>query len=141
MQLTHSNYGRYRQSADRAVRQGAVTALPRRARQYQRALAATLAGQLELVVADARARGWSALGLHGRGRVATAVLRQSDLHGEHEITAMHRYVGASKRALDLPEVHLYDLYMPLTEGVEGLSSRSPRGGRRCSTGPEPLGKE
>jgi len=31
---------------------------------------------------------------------------------------MHRYVELRKRALDLPDVHLYDLYVPLAQGVD-----------------------
>ncbi len=120
VQLTQSNYGRYRQSSDRAVRKGAVTAYLGTLRQYQHALAATLAGQFELDVAYARARGYdNALAAYmDKDEVATAVHDNLIATVNANLPLMHRFVALRKQALGLDEVHLYDLYVPLAEGVE-----------------------
>ena len=120
VQLTLANYGRFRASPDRAVRRAAVTGLFGTLRQYQHAFAGTLAGQVKLDVAYARARGYdTALAAYlDKDNVSPAVydnlVRTINAHTD----LLHRYVELRKRALGLPDVHLYDLYIPLAAGVE-----------------------
>jgi len=120
VQLTLANYGRFRASTDRAVRRGAVTAFLATLRQYQHALAATLAGQCELDVAYARARGYdTALAAYlDKDGLAPAVYDNlvATVHAHRPL--LHRYVELRKRALGLADLHLYDLNVPLTQGVE-----------------------
>ncbi len=120
VQLTLSNYGRYRGSANREVRKGAVTALLSTLRVYQHALAATLAGQAKLSVGYARSRGYAtALEAYlDKDEVAPAVYE--NLVGTVRANAplLHRYIALRKKLLKLPDVHLYDLYTPLVADVE-----------------------
>jgi oligoendopeptidase F len=120
VQLTLSNYSMFRQSPDRAVREGAVTVFLATLRQYQHALAATLSGQYKLDVAYARARGYdTALAAYAdKDDVATAVYDNLLTTVEANLPLLHRYIALRKRALGLPDVHLYDLYIPLAAGVE-----------------------
>lgn len=120
VQLTLSNYSRFRQSPNREVRRGAVTAFLGALRQYQHALAATLAGQFELDVAYARARGYdTALAAYlDKDEVATAVHDNLIATVNQNLPLLHRFVALRKQALKLDEVRLYDLYIPLVEGVE-----------------------
>lgn len=120
VQLTLSNYGRFRASPDRAVRREAVTAFFATLRQYQHALAAALAGQFELDVAFARARGYdTALEAYmDKDGIDTAVYDNLIATVNANLPLLHRYVELRKQALGLPDVHLYDLYIPLAAGVE-----------------------
>jgi oligoendopeptidase F len=142
VQLTLSNYSRFRQSSDRAVREGAVKAFLGTLRQYQHALAATLAGQFELDVAFARARGYdTALAAYlDKDEVATAVHDNLINTVSANLPLMHRYVEMRKKALGISEVHLYDLYVPLAKGVE-REIAFPEARQTLLAGLAPLGRE
>ncbi|MCG6950329.1 MAG: oligoendopeptidase F [Acidobacteria bacterium] len=120
VQLTLSNYSRYRASADRSVRRAAVEALFGTLRRYEHTLAATLAGQFELDVAYARARGYdTALEAYlDKDDIAPAVYDNLVSTINANLPLLHRYVELRKKALGLDAVHLYDLYIPMVEGVE-----------------------
>jgi len=120
VQLTLSNYPRFRASADRAVRREAVAALFGTLRQYQHVLAATLAGQFELDVEYARARGYeTALEAYlDKDNLSPAVYNNLVETVNDNLGLLHRYVELRKKALGLNDLHIYDLYIPLAEGVD-----------------------
>ena len=120
VQLTLSNYPRYRASADRDVRRGAVEAVFGTLRQYEHALAATLAGQFQLDVDYARARGYeTALEAYlDKDDIAPAVYDNLVSTINADLPLLHRYVELRKKALGLEDIHIYDLYIPLAEGVD-----------------------
>jgi oligoendopeptidase F len=119
VQLTLANYVEFRASPNAAVRRAAVTALLGTLRQYQHGLAATLAGQVGLDVAYARARGYdTALAAYlDKDDVNPAVYENLVRTVNAHLPLLHRYVALRKRMLGLPELHLYDLYVPLVPGV------------------------
>ena len=88
-------------------------------RQFQHALAATLAGQFQLDVDYARARGYdTALEAYmDKDDMATAVYKNLVSTINANLPLLHRYVELRKKALGLDDLHLYDLYIPLAEGV------------------------
>jgi oligoendopeptidase F len=120
VQLTLSNYPRYRASSDRTVRRAAVAALFGTLRRYQHALAGTLSGQYQLDVDYARARGYdTALEAYlDKDAIDPAVYKNLVTSIHDYLPLLHRYVELRKKALGLDEVHLYDLYIPLAQGVE-----------------------
>jgi len=119
VQLNLANYGRYRASANRDVRRGAVAALFGTLRQYQHALAATLAGQFQLDVDYARAHGYdTALEAYlDKDDIDVAVFDNLVATINANLPLLHRYVDLRKKALGLEDIHLYDLYIPIVEGV------------------------
>ncbi|HUJ44391.1 MAG TPA: oligoendopeptidase F [Opitutaceae bacterium] len=119
VQLTLSNYARYRASPNVAVRRAAVAALFGTLRQYQHALAATLAGQVKLDVAYARARGYAtALEAYLDKEDVSPAVYENLVHTINaNLPLLHRYVALRKKVLGLPELHFYDLYIPLVPGV------------------------
>jgi len=119
VQLNLANYGRYRASDNRDVRRGAVAALFGTLRQYQHALAATLAGQFQLDVDYARARGYdSALEAYmDKDGIDTKVYDNLVSTINANLPLLHRYVELRKKTLGLEDIHLYDLYIPIVEGV------------------------
>ncbi len=120
VQLTLSNYPRYRASADRDVRSDAVAAMFGTLRQYQHALAATLAGQFQLDVDLAQARGYdTALEAYlDKDGLTPAVYNNLVSTINANLPLLHRYVELRKRTLGLEDIHIYDLYIPLAEGVD-----------------------
>jgi oligoendopeptidase F len=120
VQLTFSNYPRYRRSADREVRRGAVEAVFGTLRQYQHVLAATMAGQANTSVFFARARGYETA-LHAyldMENIDPAVYRSLIASVRSNLGPLHRYVELRKKVLGLPDVHVYDLYTPLVPSAE-----------------------
>lgn len=103
MQLTLSNYPVFRASSDRRVREEAVTAFYGTLRQFQHAFAATLAGQFELDVTFARARGYdTALEAYlDKDNVPVAV--HDNLIGavNANLKPLHRYVDLRRQVLGL----------------------------------------
>ena len=119
VRLNLANYGRYRASDNRDVRRRAVAALFGTLRQYQHALAATLGGQFQLDVDYARARGYdTALDAYmDKDGIDTKVYDNLVSTINANLPLLHRYVELRKKALGLDEIHLYDLYIPIVEGV------------------------
>ncbi len=119
VQLTFANYSRLRTDDDRAIREQAVAGMFATLRSLENTLAATLGGQARLSVFYARARGYD--------RAIDAYLDKDNIDPEVYRTlirtvrantgALHRYVELRKQMLGLDSVHLYDLYIPLVEGV------------------------
>ena len=120
IQLTLSNYGRLRASKNRTVRREAVTKFLATLRRFQHAMAAALAGQYQLSHAYAQARNYDT--------VLDAYLDKDDLQSavydnlistvSANLAPLHRYIELRKRALKIPKVHLYDLYVPFIPGVD-----------------------
>ena len=103
------------------ARSGAVcvAALFGTLRQYQHALAATLGGQFQLDVDYARARGYdTALEAYmDKDDIDTKVYDNLVSTINANLPLLHRYVELRKKALGLDDIHLYDLYIPIVEGV------------------------
>ncbi len=153
VQLTLSNYVAFRSSPDSAVRHAAVAALLGTLRRYQHALAATLAGQVGLDVAYARARGYdTALAAYlDKDDVGPAVYDNLVRTVNASLPLLHRYVSLRKRILGVPELRLADLYIPLVPGVardvtfaearrtvaEALRPLGPEYGRLLAEGLDP----
>ncbi|MDQ7008007.1 MAG: oligoendopeptidase F [Acidobacteriota bacterium] len=119
VQLTLANYPRYRASSSRQVRREAVTAFLGTLRQYQHALAGTLAGQYAFSVFLARARGYdTALEAYlDKDALEPRVYKNLIATVGAHLAPLHRYVRLRKKLLGLDTIHLYDLYVPLLAGT------------------------
>ena len=120
VQMTLSSYPRFRGSPDRAVRKEAVEAFFATLRQYQHAFAATLGGQYQFDVSLARSRGYdTALEAYlDKDGLTPAVYKTLIATVNEHMGPLHRYVQLRKKAMGLSDLHVYDLYRPLTPGVE-----------------------
>jgi len=119
VQLTLSNYGRYRASENRQVRKVAVAGLFDSLYTYRHALAATLSGQMRQDVFFARARGYdTALEAYlDKDDIDPQVYRNLISAIHDNLGPLHDYVTMRRRVMGLPDVHIYDLYTPLVKGV------------------------
>ncbi len=120
VQMTLSNYSRFRGSPDRKVRDEAVTAFFATLRQFQHAFAAIFAGQFELDVFYARARGYdTALEAYlDKDNIPVAVHDNLIAAVNANLEPLHRYVELRRQVLGLDDLHLYDLYVPMVEAAE-----------------------
>ncbi len=140
--LTFSNYGRFRASNDRKVRERAVSAMFSTLRSFQNTLAATLGGQAQLDVTYARARGYdTALEAYlDKDDVDPAVYRTLIATVRDHAPALQRYVELRRRVMDLEEVRIYDLYVPLVEAA-ARDMTYPEGAQVILDALGPLGEE
>ncbi len=120
VQLTLSNLGRFRASPDRAVRAETMAAFFATLRQFQHALAATLAGQFKLDVLFARARGYdTALEAYlDKDNLPVSVHDNLIAAVNANVKPLHRYVELRRQVMGLDSVHVYDLYVPLVAAAE-----------------------
>jgi oligoendopeptidase F len=119
VQLTLSNYNKYRTSSDRRVRHDAVEALFGSLRQLQDVFAAEMAGQVRFNLLLARSRGYSTArqAYLDKDNVDTAVYDNLLNTVGANLAPMHRYIRLRKRVMALPDLHIYDLYTPMVRTV------------------------
>ncbi len=142
VQLTFANFGRLRASADREVRRRAVEAMFTTLKRFENTFAATLAGQASFDVFLARARRYdTALEAYlDKDDIDPAVYRNLVATVREHAGALHRYVELRRRVMGLETVHLYDLYVPLVEGVDREMSYA-EGAQAIVDALAPLGSE
>ncbi len=119
IQLTLSNYGKYRASKDRRVRRETVEGFFGALRKYQNILAATLGGEVKRDVTLAKVRDYDrAIDAYlDRENVDPKVVDTMIRAINANLKPLHRYVALRKRLLGVKDLHLYDLYTPLVPSV------------------------
>jgi len=124
VQLTLANFGKYRGSQTRRVRQDTVESFFESLRTYENTYAATLSGQVRQNIFYARARGYdTALEAYlDKDNIAPAVYHNliSAIHAN--LAPLHRYMSLRKKLMKVDELHIYDLYAPLVEGAKMTAS-------------------
>ena len=142
VRMTLASYPRYRASADREVRRAAVQAFLQTLHRYRHAFAATLGGQFELDVALARARHYDrAVDAYlDKDGLDPAVLENLVRTIRSRLEPLHRYVRLRREVMGIDEVHLYDLYVPLTETSAGATVDFATARRTILEGLAPLGE-
>jgi oligoendopeptidase F len=142
VQLTLSNYNNFRLSPKREVRAEAVEAFFATLRRFQHAFASTFGGQFERDVMFARARHYdTALEAYlDKDDVDPAVFDNLIKTVDANLEPLHRYVELRKKVLGLPDLHIYDLYVPL---VPAATTQVPfsRAVQIIPKALAPLGKE
>ncbi len=120
IQLSLSNYGRYRGSSERGVRRAAVDAFFGTLKANRHVLAATLAGQVAFNSFLARARGYdSAIEAYlGKDNIDTAVYENLVDTINDNLKPLHRYMALRKKIMQVDELRLFDLYVPMVAGSE-----------------------
>lgn len=115
VQLTFSNYGRYRASEDRRVRRDTVEGLFASLRRFDQSFAALLGGQARFTVFLAQSRGYEAAldAYLGMDDVDPAIYRGLVSNVEANLEPLQRYMRLRRRLMDVEEMHIYDLYTPL----------------------------
>lgn len=115
--LSNGSYNSYIESYDRRVRKAAFSGMYQAYGNYQNTFAQTLAGQIKEDnylaqvhhYADARSAAMAANSI-------PEVVYDNLIKSVHEhLPLLHRYMALRKKILELPEMHMYDLYVPLLD--------------------------
>jgi len=120
VQLTLSNYGRYRGSQDRRVRRDTVEGLFGALKTFQQTFAALLAGQVRFTIFLAKARGYDhALDAYlDMDDIDPAVYHNLISSIRDNVAPLHDYIALRKQLAGVDELHVYDLYRPLSDKVD-----------------------
>ena len=124
VELTHARYGSMLESENRSVRKAAYERMMKAYAAYGSTFAATYSSNVKSDVFSARA--------HGYQTAREAALYPDDipvsvydnlLTAIHDaLPTLHAYCELRKKAFDVPTVHMYDLYAPMTKGFDGKVS-------------------
>ena len=116
VQLSQGLYGKLLESVNREVRKEAFEKLYLVYHQFRHTLATTLATHVRMHNFEAKLRGYNSAQERALAsnsipvKVYATLLEQVEQH----LPLLHRYVELRKKVLGLTELHMYDLYTPLT---------------------------
>ena len=118
-QLTHGKYTAYLRSKDRTLRENAFKGLYEKYGNYRNTLAAAYRGNLKQHNFYAKVRKYDS-GMQYSLSDANIPVRvyNSLIDATHEnIGLLHRYISLRKKVMDVSELHMYDLYVPMVSDV------------------------
>lgn len=119
-QLTHGNYIEFLQSHNREVRENAFRTMHGEFYKWRNTVGALLAGNVHSHIFTAKAHHYnSALeAALDRNEVPVDVYTNLISAVRERLPVLHRYLRFRKKRLNLPELQMWDLYVPLTGEVE-----------------------
>lgn len=118
--VTHGTFIPLMQSYDRVLRKSAFDSLYSVYGQFRNTSAATLSAQLKQLLFFANVRKYPSTldaALDGN-EVPTKIYRNLIDAVHRSFAPMYRYVALRKKLLGVDELHMYDLYVPVVDGVE-----------------------
>lgn len=118
--VTHGTFIPLMQSYDRVLRKSAFDSLYSVYGQFRNTSAATLSAQLKQLLFFANVRKYPSTldaALDGN-EVPTEIYRNLIDAVHRSFAPMYRYVALRKKLLSVDELHMYDLYVPVVDGVE-----------------------
>ncbi|MGN1032545.1 MAG: oligoendopeptidase F, partial [Intestinibacter sp.] len=120
VKLTHANFSLFLKSKDRSVRKDAFEGLYSVYKQYRNTFASTLYGGVKSEIFYAKMRKYeSALqGSLFADDISVDVYENLIKSVSENIPALDKYIELKKKFLGLDEIHMYDLYVPLTENFD-----------------------
>lgn len=124
VELTGSNYILLQTSDDRTLRKNAFESFYRGYRQHINTFAAAYSGAVRQTTAEAAVRHYPssrAMSMFGEN-VPDEVYDNLVAAVRRHLPDMYRYVALRKRILGVDELHYYDVYAPLTQGVSARYS-------------------
>ena len=140
--VSHGRYTLLLESRDRDIRREAFASVYSQYGQYRNTLASLFQANLKNAAFFARVRKYGSsldAALDG-GEIPVSVYTQLIESVHDHMDLMHRYVGLRKRALGLSELHMYDLYAPMTADVD-MKVPFEEAKELVKKGLEPLGEE
>lgn len=120
VELTHGRYIRFLESKDREVRKAAFEAMYDTFGSFKNTFATTLNGNVKKDNFYAKVRNYrsarhSAL---DSNNIPETVYDNLVEAVNDKLPLLHRYTELRKKVLGLDDLHMYDLYVPLVEGVD-----------------------
>ena len=122
--LSQGTYISYMESDDRVLRESAFKNLYHGYGAFKNTLASVMSAQVKQLQFYAQARKYNSSleAALDRTNVPTEVYTNLIEAVHKNMDKMHRYVELRKKLLGVDELHMYDIYTPLVEGVDKKSS-------------------
>lgn len=142
VELTKSRYIPFMESKDRRVRKDAFEALYGTYGRFRNTIGATLSGSVRRDVFEARARGYEsalAAALEPDAIPLTVYHNLVDTINKN-LHQLHRFWRVRKQILGVDELHMYDVYVPLTR-ADTVEVSYDEGRKMVEAGLAPLGAE
>jgi oligoendopeptidase F len=120
IELSHASYALCLENPDRNVRRTAFHQYYKEFADHANTLAATLAGSVKQDVYHARVRNYSSARAAALfpDNVPEAVYDNLVSAVRANLPAVHRYYAVRQRAMKLPDVHIYDVYIPILSDLQ-----------------------
>lgn len=118
--LSHGTYALAIRDQDRILRENAFKAYHKQYTSYENTLCELLSGEMQNHLFSAKARNFSScLGAALYPKNIDTSVYFSLIDAVHEkIDVLHRYIAFRKKVLKVPQLHMYDLYVPLTSAID-----------------------
>ena len=142
VKLTHGLYGKLMESSNRAVREEAFKALYTTYEGLKNTFATTLSSHVKAHNYEARVRNYSSAreaALSGNQIPEKVYDTLLEVVNDH-LPLLHRYVALRKELLDVDQLHMYDMYTPLT-GKAPIEYTIEEAQAETLKALEPLGEE
>ena len=117
VELSEGNYNSFIKSKDRKVREAAFKLLFGTYKKYENTLATSLTSSIKNFVFESKIRKYnSSLEASLKpNNIPVEVYYNALKTVDENMDALHRYVRIKKKLLNLDEIHMYDLYVPVIE--------------------------
>ena len=120
VELTESNYNTFIRSENRDVRHDAFTKLLDTYGNYKNTLAKTFSGNVELLVSMAKLKNFNSsieASLYHDNIPVSVYNKLIDTINKN-LNVLYKYYDLKKEILNLDELHLYDIYVPMVNSLE-----------------------
>jgi oligoendopeptidase F len=113
--VTHGTYINHLESSDREVRKAAFESLYSVYSQFSNTLASTFYANVKQAAFYAKARKYPSSRAYylAENEIPENVYDNLIETVHNGLSSLHEYVSVRKKALNLPEIHMYDLYTPI----------------------------
>jgi oligoendopeptidase F len=120
IELSHSSFIVCLENPDRAVRKQAFHQYYKEFSEHANTLAAVFAGSVKQDVYHARVRNYSSARAAALfpDKVPDAVYDNLLAAVRANLPAVHKYYQVRKRAMKLPDIHMYDVYVPILSDLQ-----------------------
>ena len=120
VELTESNYNTFIRSYNRDVRKDAFTKLLSTYGNYKNTLAKTFSGNVELLTSMAKIKNFNSsieASLYADNIPVSVYNKLIDTVSKN-LSVLYKYYDLKKEILNLDELHLYDIYVPIVNNIE-----------------------
>lgn len=140
--LTHADYGNRMRSADRAVRKDAFTGMMNAFGDFSGTLSTLYISSIKNDVLQAQLRHYESAreASLSQNEIPLSVYDSLLKEAHKAFPVLDRYLRLRKKALKLKDLHLYDLYVPITDDFT-MDLPYPKASKLVKKGLAPLGEE
>lgn len=120
LELTHAMFGKYIRDQDRTLRKNTFVTYHGKYHEYENTLGELIQGTVQGHLLNARARKYDSCldaALFPKN-IDTQVYRSLIKAVNDNLPALHKYVKLRKQILGVDQLHLYDMYVPLTPEIK-----------------------